>query len=53
MKLPTNDQATLLDYLANYGPPDISVDASNWKSYESGIFDGCDYAENIDINHSQ
>merc|ERR1711944_364802 len=29
----------------------ISVDASVWHSYEGGIFDGCSYEENIEINH--
>ncbi len=25
--------------------------ATNWHDYEEGIYDGCDYNSNIDINH--
>jgi cathepsin L len=38
--------------IANYGPLAISVDASEFRHYESGIFSGCDYTKNMDINHA-
>lgn len=47
-----NDQHALLEAVATVGPIAISVDASNWASYEEGVFDGCDYSKNIDINHA-
>jgi len=47
----SNDQKSVLDALAHVGPLAINVDASSWSSYESGIFDGCDYAYNISIDH--
>ena len=47
-----NDATALMDAIANYGPLSISIDASNWRDYESGIFTGCDYSKNITINHA-
>lgn len=47
-----NDQQSLLEAVATIGPIAISVDATNWGSYEEGVFDGCDYNKNIDINHA-
>ncbi|KAL4508002.1 hypothetical protein ABPG72_021375 [Tetrahymena utriculariae] len=47
-----NDQNALLQAVATVGPIAISVDASNWASYEEGVFDGCDYSKNVDINHA-
>lgn len=47
-----NDQQSLLEAVATIGPIAVSVDASNWASYEEGVFDGCDYNKNIDINHA-
>lgn len=41
-----------MNALANYGPVAISVDASGWSSYDSGIFDGCSYNSNIDLDHA-
>jgi cathepsin L len=38
--------------VANIGPLAISVDASNFHNYESGIYQGCDYNQNIDIDHA-
>jgi cathepsin L len=45
-----NSYEALMDAIANHGPLSVSVDASNWESYRSGIFDGCNQ-ENPDINH--
>jgi cathepsin L len=47
----TNSYESLMDAVANHGPVSISVDANNWDSYESGIFDGCDQGS-PDINHA-
>jgi len=47
-----NDPTALMDAIANYGPLAISVDASTWHNYESGIFTGCDYAKNITMDHA-
>jgi len=37
--------------IATVGPLTISVDASAWAAYESGVFDGCNQT-NPDINHA-
>jgi len=44
IKLTSNSQPELLNAVANFGPIAISVDATNFRNYESGIFSGCDYA---------
>jgi len=49
--LPPNDQDAVLSHLAEVGPLAVNVDASQWHSYTGGIFDGCDYAQNMDLNH--
>ena len=33
------------------GPLSIAVDASKWSTYTGGVFNGCDFDENISINH--
>ena len=30
----------------------VGVDATYWNYYTGGIWDGCDYNKNIDINHA-
>ena len=50
--LPHNDHDALINHIAFVGPLAVSVDASNWHSYEGGVFDGCSYDENIEINHA-
>ncbi len=52
MRLKENDHDELMDAVANKGPISISVDASDWSDYEIGIFDGCDYKQNMDVNHA-
>lgn len=52
VELPANDQEALMDAVAFEGPIAVSVDASRWSSYTGGIFDGCDYSENITQNHA-
>ena len=46
-----NDATALMDAIAHSGPLAISVDASTWNTYESGIFQGCDYSKNVTIDH--
>ncbi|KEG12550.1 cysteine proteinase [Trypanosoma grayi] len=51
VKIPSNDQEAVMEALANHGPLSVNVDASYWRSYSGGIFNGCDYGKNITINH--
>jgi len=41
VQLPLNDAPALLRAVATQGLVSISVDATNWFLYDSGIFDGC------------
>jgi cathepsin L len=50
-KVKANDQFAVMDALAHAGPLSVNVDASDWSSYESGIFSGCNFANNISIDH--
>ena len=47
-----NNADDLINALAFAGPLAISVDASSWPDYEGGIFNGCDYAKNISMDHA-
>jgi len=47
-----NSQNAMVQALNELGPLSILVDASSWSSYESGIFDGCDYSQNITLDHA-
>ena len=49
-KLPSNEELPLLRAVAEDGPISISVDASAWAAYESGVFDGCNQS-NPDLDH--
>ena len=51
IQLPENNYTSLMNAIAKVGPIAVSVDASNWHSYESGIFNGCNQ-EQPDINHA-
>jgi len=51
VKLPENNYTALMNAIASVGPVAISVDASNWGAYDSGVFDGCNQ-ENPDIDHA-
>eukprot|EP00331_Platyophrya_macrostoma_P012572 CAMPEP_0176431652 /NCGR_PEP_ID=MMETSP0127-20121128/14928_1 /TAXON_ID=938130 /ORGANISM="Platyophrya macrostoma, Strain WH" /LENGTH=369 /DNA_ID=CAMNT_0017813677 /DNA_START=43 /DNA_END=1152 /DNA_ORIENTATION=- len=51
VKLNSNDQDAVMNALAFTGPLAINVDASSWSDYESGVFSGCNYANNITIDH--
>jgi cathepsin L len=41
VKLTPNNYLELLNAVASFGPIAVSVDANNWHSYDSGIFNGC------------
>ena len=51
VQLPQNDYSSLMNAVAEIGPIAISVDASSWGAYESGIFNGCNQV-NPDIDHA-
>eukprot|EP00605_Chrysophyceae_sp_TOSAG23-4_P000607 GSChrysophyteH1.ASY1.ANO1.684.1 assembled CDS len=48
---PTNDLNEFMGSLVEEGPIAISVDASSWHAYSSGVYDGCDQAS-PDIDHA-
>ena len=50
--LPHNDMVAVMDHLANKGPLSASVAASDWGHYAGGVFDGCDYDQDIVVNHA-
>lgn len=50
--LPRNDILATMTHLATKGPLAIAADASPWHLYGSGVFDGCDYSNNIGLNHA-
>lgn len=50
--LPHNDLKAVMQHIATVGPLAVSVAASPWGSYSSGVFDSCDYNGNIVINHA-
>lgn len=49
--LPSNEYLPLMNAVAQLGPIAISVDASAWFKYESGVFNGCNQT-NPDIDHA-
>ena len=51
-KVAHNDADAVADALAHAGPLAISVDASEWSDYESGVYAGCSYAKNISMDHA-
>lgn len=51
VQLGENNATDLLAAVATIGPISVSVDASSWSFYGSGIFNGCNSA-NPDINHA-
>ncbi|XP_071745841.1 uncharacterized protein [Lepeophtheirus salmonis] len=50
--LPPNDMYSVMEHLTNKGPLGVSVYAGRFKSYKSGILNGCSFDENITINHA-
>jgi len=46
-----NSLPEILTHLSYRGPLAVSVDASTWSLYESGVFDGCNQT-NPDLDHA-
>jgi len=46
-----NDMMVTMKHLAEVGPLSIALDASQFHQYDNGVFDDCDYEQNIEINH--
>jgi len=51
VQLPANNYTALMNAVATVGPVAVSVDASAWGAYSSGIFSGCNQAS-PDIDHA-
>jgi len=51
VNLPVNEQDPILNFIASSGPLAISVDASTWSAYESGVYNGCNQT-NPDLDHA-
>lgn len=52
VQLNHNDPQAIMEALVEKGPLAVSVDASDWKQYRQGIFDGCRQpGDHITINH--
>jgi len=49
--LPVNEYTPVLQAISTVGPLAISVDASTWHDYESGVFNGCDNSH-PDLDHA-
>ncbi|CAJ1359395.1 unnamed protein product [Effrenium voratum] len=52
VKLPVNEYEALMEALVTKGPISVSVDASGWSPYSSGVADFCPTDENVDIDHA-
>ena len=50
-KVDSNNATLMAATLALAGPLAVNVQANIWGDYESGIYDGCDFSKNIDIDH--
>ena len=42
-----------MEHVATKGPLAVAVAASDWFSYFGGVFDGCRFDRNIEINHGK
>jgi len=51
VSLPSNEYTPLLTAVGTVGPIAISVDASSWRFYATGVFNGCNQT-NPDIDHA-
>ena len=49
--LPSNQLTPLMNAVAQQGPLAVSVDASAWSDYETGVFNGCNQ-DTPDIDHA-
>jgi len=48
----SNDADAVMEALLTHGPLTVAVDATHWGHYTGGVFNGCDYNENINLNHA-
>jgi cathepsin L len=51
VSLPSNEYEPLLNAIATIGPIAISVDATSWSFYATGVYNGCNQT-NPDIDHA-
>lgn len=51
VQLPANNYTALMNAIATVGPVAISVDASSWSAYESGVYNGCNQ-KTPEIDHA-
>lgn len=49
--LPSNNLMAVKKHLAKVGPLAVNLDSSHFRLYTGGVFAGCDYDQDIDINH--
>jgi hypothetical protein len=42
-----------MEHLATKGPLAVAVAASPWFAYGGGVFDGCGFDKNIELNHGE
>jgi len=51
VQLPENNYTALINAIATIGPIAVSVDASRWSPYKSGVYNACNQAK-PDIDHA-
>ncbi len=42
-----------MEHLATKGPLAVAVAANDWSRYALGVFDGCNYDRNVELNHGK
>jgi cathepsin L len=52
VKLKENNYTDLMQAVVQKGPISVSVDASQWGTYSSGIYSACDKKSTLDIDHA-
>lgn len=50
-KLEANSYLEVMNAVATIGPLAVAVDASTWHNYQEGVFNGCNYQKNLNVNH--
>jgi len=49
--IPSNQLEPIINHVGAVGPLAVTVDASSWSSYESGVYNGCNQT-NPDLDHA-
>ena len=49
--LPHNDKGAIMKHLAKVGPLSITVSATGFQFYKSGVYNGCNYTDQVVLNH--